>query len=67
VWPGRSVERKPRRRVAVFYSTSWLLVEPIVAVPAEPQLLLKVELPLNFSVYAMSWVHVGPPLEAPPA
>jgi hypothetical protein len=24
-------------------------------VPAAPQLLLKVELPLNFSVYAMSW------------
>jgi hypothetical protein len=34
----------------VFYSTSWLLVLPTVCVPAEPQLLLKVELPRNFIV-----------------
>jgi len=40
---------------------SWLLVLPIVDVPAEPQLLLKVELPVEFQRIWTSWVHVAPP------
>jgi hypothetical protein len=49
VWPGGRVERKPRRRLPEFYSTSLLLVVPIVAVPTPAQLLLKFELPLKLA------------------
>ena len=65
VWPGRSVERKPRRRAAVFYSTSWLLVVPIDAVPTPVQLLLKFEPPLKLALNATSRVHADPVVPPP--